>query len=96
MANLDAAQKRNFAKVIRAQLEISRELWATRLILEYHEKNNLCPTRWKDSLAEMKTADSYKSVGREFEAMIALLERNADEIDLDALLEQLPKGTPIQ
>jgi len=82
------------ARLIREHLRITRELAAARAVLQFAEQQGISPIGWEEQLQALKATPQYNAIGEELEPVIVRLEQEAEETDLNELLEKLPKGSP--
>ncbi len=92
---MNTDEKRAVAGLLRAYGQRVCELVAAREMLTFLAKNQKFLVEWEQTLEQVKATPEYSRPAQGVEAIALALEESAVQIDLNALLQQLPKGTPI-
>jgi hypothetical protein len=93
MSKLDAEQSRAVAGIIREFVRLMRDSSAARALLRVCQETRRCPVDFECDLEEIKKDPKYQAVGQSLELIAAHIEQSALEIDLNELLEKVPRAT---
>ena len=92
MSKLDAEQSRAVAGIIREFVRLMNST-AARALLRVCQETRRCPVDFECDLEEIKKDPKYQAVGQSLELIAAHIEQSAIEIDLNELLEKVPRAT---
>jgi len=93
MTKLNLNQSKALAGIIREHARLIRDLTAARALLKVCQEKQVCPVDFEWDLEEMKQKPEYLQIAKELDLIAVRIEQAAEEIDLNELLQKLPKET---
>ena len=91
---MNTEQSRAIAKLLREQARLIRDLTAATGLLRICQEKKICPLDYERDLEEIKQRPEYKKIAKGLDLVASHLERAAEDIDLNEMLQKLALVEP--